>query len=142
MTRTGPSNVQASASEAWDTKSIEELWASHQVMVQLGINPSMQTKDILAFMNNDKNNPFVIASVCIAKKFGYYHFRIVKDNEPHGAEGFVFFIKVDSSKDVDKLNGHLWYSRNEFVDFRRMKKLSVLESYDNIERIRCRREVA
>ncbi|CAN6234615.1 unnamed protein product [Urochloa humidicola] len=100
-----PSNVHASGFEP-----IEEMWVSTHMLAQLGIIAGDQTQVLVAFVQKEQNmhDPFVTTSVCVGNKLGYYQFRIAKDDEPDGTEGFVFYIKVDSSEDINKLNGHMW----------------------------------
>ncbi|CAO2148561.1 unnamed protein product [Urochloa humidicola] len=116
MAWAGPSNAQASGGG----EPIEEMWVSIRMLAQLSISAGDQTEVLVALMQKEQNvhDPFVTRSVSLGNKLGYYHFRITKDEEPDGTKGFVFCIKVDSSKDVDKLNGHMWKFWSEFVNFR------------------------
>ncbi|CAO2149484.1 unnamed protein product [Urochloa humidicola] len=139
MAGAGPSHVHASGGE----EPIEEMWVSTRVLAQFGIIAGDQIEVLVAFMQKEQNvhDPFVTTNVCLRNKLGNYHFRIAKDDEPDGTKGFIFYIKVDSSEDVNKLNGHMWKFWSEFVDFRRIKKLYVRDWEDYIDTMGCLREV-
>ncbi|CAO2038732.1 unnamed protein product [Urochloa humidicola] len=108
---TAPSNVQPAGVD--DDDSNEWLWASHHVLAQLGINPGEETKVFVAYVEKDVHNPFVSASIYIAKKLGDYRFNIAKDDKPQRTNDFLFFIKVDLVEDITKLHGHMWYFYKE-----------------------------
>ena len=117
--------VVGAGQEAKFFEPIPEISVSTRVLTQLAVSEGDQTQVLLAYVKKTMHNPFVSASVCAGTKLGYYHFMVARDEEPPSAEGWIFFIKVDSSKDVGKLNGHMWKLWDEIVDFHRVNKLSV-----------------
>ncbi|CAN6371596.1 unnamed protein product [Urochloa humidicola] len=105
---------------------VDEMWVSTRIVKQLGITHGDQTEVLIAFVKKVRHNPFVSVSVCLAKELGYHYFKIIKDYDPKqsGPDCSLFFVKVDSSDDVDKLNGHTMRFRAESVDFHQVQKFS------------------
>ncbi|CAO2148899.1 unnamed protein product [Urochloa humidicola] len=105
---------------------IEDVMVSTRVVDQLGITHEDQTEVLVTYVKKVRHDPFMSASVCLGKELGYQHFRIVKDYDSlHGpADGYLFIVKVDSSMDVEGLNGRMMRFGSETVHFRRVLKLS------------------
>ncbi|CAO2152587.1 unnamed protein product [Urochloa humidicola] len=122
----GPAIVASRPDLAHLMAPIDDLLVSTRVVDQLGITYGDQTEVLVAYVKRVRHDPFVSASVCLGKELGYQHFRIVKDYDAtHGpTDDYFFIVKVDSSADVDRLNGRMMRFGSEKFDFHRVLKLS------------------
>ncbi|CAO2145157.1 unnamed protein product [Urochloa humidicola] len=105
----GPTIIAGRPDLAHLVAPIDDLEVSTRIVNQLGITHGDKTEVLVTFVKKVRHDPFVSASICLGKELGNEHFRIIKEyDSPHNpSDCYIFVVKVDSSKDVDKLSGHI-----------------------------------